>query len=202
MSYARTTWAAALVCLAIATYSGRTWADGAGPVSAPDATLTAPRGPSLDLLAAPGYLGSPTGCGGDVTLALRAGLFSHLAASLDLGYGLLGTRTEAQDRWWAIPSIAVVIPVGRATFDLGAGAGLGTASGYDSWSAYAALPFGPSWHVTTLAAQAHVLGSIPLTRQAGVFARLDAGSLFGVAGRPAADVSWYGLAVGVRARLL
>jgi hypothetical protein len=200
MPRTRTWWTAAWVCLAVATLPGRAGAEGA--VAADDATSRARRAPSLDLFAAPGYLGSPTGCGGDVTLGARLGLLSHLATSLDLGYGLLSTRADAQDRWWAIPSIALVIPAGRATFDLGAGVGVGTASGYDSWSFYFAHPFGPGWHYTVPAAQAHLLGALSLTPQVGLFARLDAGTLLGVTGASLADTTWYGLAVGIRTRLL
>jgi hypothetical protein len=133
---------------------------------------------------------------------VRLGLSSYLAASLELGYGLLSTRVDAQDRWWAIPSLAVIIPVGRAMFDLGAGAGLGTSSGYDSWSSYVAHPFGPAWHYTVPAAQAHVLGALSLTPQVGVFARLEAGTLLGVAGAALENTTWYGVALGVRTRLL
>jgi len=159
------------------------------------------RAASVELSAAPGYLGSARESGGVLSVGAELGLATHLAAGFDFGYGLLDGAAGAQDRWWAMPSLAFVVPTERARFELGAGAGLGTASGYDSWAQYVAHPFTPIWHDTVPAAQVHALGALALTADAGLFARLDAGTLLGIPSSRAASTAWYGLSVGGWTRL-
>jgi hypothetical protein len=153
-----------------------------------------------------GYLGSPGAWGSAFGAGLRLRLVEHFAASADLGYGLLSEAPAVQDRWWVIPSLAVVIPVRAVRFDVGVGAGVGTASGYTSWSAYMAAPFTPTWHATVPAVRGHAVASIPLTRSLGVFARVDVASLLftGLDGAHAGatDTSWVALSLGFEHRLL
>jgi hypothetical protein len=153
----------------------------------------------LGLLAAAGYLGSPGAEGGAFLTGLRLGVDRHFAASLDLGYGLLRAPPSTQDRWWVIPAASLVIPAGKVRFDLGAGAGVGTSSGYVSWSDYAAKPFTPVWHYTVPAARAHLLAAIDLTPGLEVFARADVASLLAVPSQAGAtDTTWFALWLGVQ----
>jgi hypothetical protein len=78
--------------------------------------------------------------------------------------------------------MAVVIParIGnvRMTFDIGAGLGLGTSSGYASWSEYAARPFSADWAFQLEpAVRAHAIASIAASRSLDVFVRADAAAL-------------------------
>jgi hypothetical protein len=171
----------------------------------PDVDAPAPptRPWNLGLFTGLGYLGSPGADGGAFLGGLRLGLGRHFAASFDVGYGLESAPSTMQDRWWAIPAAALVIPVGAVRVDLGAGAGVGTSSGYVSWSDYAARPFTPIWHYTVPAVRAHVGAAMTLTPGLDVFARADLATLLSV-GSPAGtmDTTWFALWVGVQPRLL
>jgi len=158
----------------------------------------------LGLFAGVGALGSPGATGGAFLTGLRLGVGRHFAASVDLGYGLLTAPPTIQDRWWVIPSAAVVIPAGSVRFDLGAGAGVGTSSGYLSWSDYDARPFTPIWHYTVPAARAHVAAAIEIARNLDLFARADVATLFSVGSQAggAMDTTWFALWIGVEPRLL
>ena len=157
----------------------------------------------LGLFAGAGYLGSPGAEGGAFLAGLRLGVDRHFAASLDLGYGLLSAAPTTQDRWWLIPAASLVIPVGKVRFDVGAGAGVGTSSGYVSWSDYAARPFTPVWHYTVPAVRGHVTAAMELTPSLEVFARADVASLLTVASQAqATDTTWFALWLGVQPRLL
>ncbi len=158
---------------------------------------------SVGLFAGVGALGSPGATGGAFLTGLRVGVGRHFAASVDVGYGLLTAPPTIQDRWWLIPSAAVVIPAGAVRFDLGLGAGVGTSSGYVSWSDYDARPFTPIWHYTVPAVRAHALAAIPVARNLDLFARADVASLF-AGGSPggAMDTTWFALWIGVQPRLL
>src|SRR5271170_6447051 len=68
---------------------------------------------SLGLFAGAGYLGGPGAYGEAFATGVRLGVGAHLAAGVDLGYGLLNASPVAEDRWWVIPSIALVVPAGR-----------------------------------------------------------------------------------------
>jgi hypothetical protein len=157
----------------------------------------------LGLFAGLGALGSPGATGGAFLAGLRLGVGTHFAVSADLGYGLLTAPPTIQDRWWVIPSAALVVPAGPVRLDLGAGAGMGTSSGYLSWSAYDARPFTPIWHATVPAVRAHVAGTFPLARHLDVFVRVDAATLLSAGSRGGAmDTTWFALWVGVEPRLL
>jgi hypothetical protein len=120
-----------------------------------------------------------------------------------VGYGLLTAPPTVQDRWWVMPAVAWVIPAGPVRLDLGAGAGVGTSSGYVSWSDYAARPFTPVWHFTVPAARAHLTAAVAVTPHLDLFARADVASLVFV-GSPsgAMDTTWFALWIGVQPRLL
>jgi hypothetical protein len=158
---------------------------------------------SVALFAGLGALGSPGAVGGAFLTGLRLGVGRHFAASLDLGYGLLTAAPTIQDRWWVIPSAALVIPAGSLRLDLGSGAGVGTSSGYVSWSDYDARPFTPVWHYTVPAVRAHATLAMQAARDLEVFARVDVASLLSV-GSPAGamDTTWVALWLGVEPRLL
>jgi hypothetical protein len=116
-----------------------------------------------------------------------------------------------QDRWWLMPSVALVVPAGTARIDLGAGFGLAAASGYDSWAAYAAAPFDPAWAFQLVpAGRLHVAVMVPIAARVAVFARLETAMLFGAgavgfregdANRPLRDISWTALWLGVHYRV-
>ena len=169
-------------------------------------SVTPPPNPAahdLGLLAAVGALGSPGATGGAFLAGLRLGVGRHFAASVDLGYGLLTAPPTIQDRWWVIPSAALVIPAGSVRFDLGAGAGVGTSSGYVSWADYDARPFTPIWHFTVPAVRGHASAAIAIAHDLDLFARADVASLLS-AGSPggAMDTTWFALWIGVEPRLL
>jgi hypothetical protein len=202
-------WTAAL-CLAIAaTTAGAARADGPSPAVQQDRpTLalstathdTSPR--NWSLYAGAGYLGSPGAYGEAFTAGVRYAILPHLALSADLGYGLLNAGPIDEDRWWVIPSVAWVMHAGRVTFDFGGGAGVGTASGYASWSAYFARPFDPTWAVTAPAVRAHATLAYALDPRLDVFVRPEIASLLGATSRPElTDSTWVGVWVGVQTRL-
>lgn len=169
--------------------------------------------PRLGVFAGLGYLGSPGAHGAAMTAGLRLALGSHLAASFDLGYGLLHDGTIVEDRWWLIPSLAWVTRAGWARLDFGAGLGLGASSGYASAASYVAAPFSPVWAFQLVpAARAHALAAVGLGRDVDLFARvevaslwLDSGSIGFRAGKPdggAKDSTWVGLTFGAQLRVL
>ena len=164
------------------------------------AVLDDARSERLALFAGAGYLGSPGATGGAFCAGLRLRPGEHAAGSFDLGYGLLGAYQSTQDRWWAIPAIAFVVTASPVRFDVGVGAGVGTSSGYASWSAYTAAPFTPSWHATVPAVRAHAVAAFRLTRSSDAFVRADVASLWlagsGSTLSAAEDSLWVALWVG------
>jgi hypothetical protein len=148
------------------------------------------------------YLAASGANGGALSAGLRAGLSRYFAASLDLGYGLLGASPGIEDRWWLLPSVALVVPAGRVSFDFGVGVGVGTVSGYSSWSDYVARPFGPDWHFTVPAVRVHAIVALPLSHELDLFARIEGASLLGVSQSYNADAFWFGLSMGLAIRLL
>ncbi|HUB07305.1 MAG TPA: hypothetical protein VMB50_09895 [Myxococcales bacterium] len=166
------------------------------PARAAEVVAAAP--PPLSFDVAADYLGSAGADGGALSLGLRLQPYRHLAVSLDLGYGLLAASPGVDDRWWLIPSVAWVVPLGRLSLDLGAGVGVGTVSGYGSWSAYVAGPFDPVWHTTAPAARLHALLELPLTRRVALFARAEVAALL----PDVAGTLWGGTWLGVQVGLL
>jgi hypothetical protein len=170
----------------------------------------AARGQKLGIFAGAGYLGSPGTSGGAFVSGLRLRLGDHAAGSFDVGYGIVDAYQGGltQDRWWAIPSVAVVLVPGRGRvrLDLGVGAGVGTSSGYASWSAYTAAPFTPSWHATVPAARVHAVAAFRLTPDLDAFVRADVATLVlagsGSTHTGAGDSVWVGLWMGLQSRLL
>jgi hypothetical protein len=161
-----------------------------------------PEPDTLGAFAEIGYLGSPGAHGSAFGAGLRLRLADHLAASADLGYGLLSDGSTVQDRWWVIPSLALVLPVRALRFDLGAGAGVGTASGYTSWSGYTSAPFTPTWHATVPAVRGHAIATFPLTQRLDLVARGEVATLvftgLDSAHSGPTDTSWVALSLGVQ----
>jgi len=183
------------------------YADGAAP--APDGEK---QPQTLGLSAATSYLASGAASGVSVSSGLRLAVGTHVAVGGDLGYGLISAPAATQDRWWVMSTIAWVVPTEYARLDLGAGLGVGAASGYASLGDYARRPFSPAWAFQLVpAARAHVMWSTPLGRDLEVFARIEvAGLLFpgtiglrqGDADTGPADTAWFNIGAGFQFRLL
>jgi hypothetical protein len=175
------------------------------PVATPTIESSSPD-PRLGFLAGVVGIASPGAYGAALGTGLRLRLGNYFAASVDLGYGLAGASPGMQDRWWLIPAVAGVIPAGSLHFDLGAGFGVATSSGYVSWADYAAAPFTPIWHFTVPAARAHLAATLPVARALDLYARLEVVSLL-LIGSPDADAElmntlWVGLWIGLQYKLL
>ena len=170
-------------------------------------------GERLQLLVGTGYLTSSGPGGGAVDAGLRTVVTTHTpwswALSFDLGYSAFFARQGVQDRWWLMPDVALVHPVGIASLKAGAAAGLGAASGYSSAGDYAAGPFSPTWAYQLVPAfRLHVGASMPIGPRTEMFVRLDGaglwmrgnsvGSRVGVADPGLGDVAWVDALVGVR----
>ncbi len=164
----------------------------------------------LTLFTGAGYLTSGGGTGGAIATGVRLGVGRRFALGLDFGYGVMGLGSTMQDRWWVIPSMAVVVPVDvgrrRAAFDIGAGLGLGTSSGYaGGWSEYAAHPFTATWEYQLVpAVRAHAIASLSMTPTLELFARADAAALVlpHGAGATVTDSTWLLFSMGTRFELL
>ena len=155
-----------------------------------------------------GYQGTPGGNGGVVTGGLRYGLGRHLALSLDASYGMVSSK---QDRWSVMPSIALVIPTDRLRFDLGAGIGPGTSSGFATWDDFAHDR--TAWaNEAVPTVRSHAIAAFTLTPRFELFARVDvSGQLLegntlgwrhGDGPAHNADVMWINLSLGGQFRLL
>jgi len=184
--------------------------DGAVDTPTPDrAAARAENVARLSAFASTGYLGSSGASGGAFATGVRLALGRHFALGFDLGYGLIATQTILEDRWWLIPSMAVVLParIGslRPTFDLGAGFGWGTSSGYKNWSEYAAQPFSADWAYQLVPTfRVHAIASLPLTSTVDVFARAEAAAMVmpDDTHATATDTTWFMFSIGTRFDLL
>ena len=142
------------------------------------ATTLTPEPQRLGVYAGLGYLASPGTNGTAFSTGARLAIGRHFALNLDLGYGVLTAASNTQDRWWIIPTAAFVLPAGRVRFDLGAGLGLGTSSGYPTMSSFLSAPFMPAWAFQLVPiAKVHLMASTPLTPNVEVFARAELLSL-------------------------
>jgi len=143
----------------------------------------------LSLFVGTGVLASAVGPGASVEGGARLSAARHLAVSLDVGYGILGSGA-AQDRWWLIPSLAFTGTLGPLRLDLGAGLGLGICSGYSAWSKYWSAPFSPDW-ADQLAptARVHAGVALPLTEKLQLYGRVEATTLVPVFGFRANDAN-------------
>jgi hypothetical protein len=200
MHGARSRLSRAALCLAIATTAGAARAD--GPADADSTARYDRTAGRLDLTVGAGYLGSPGAYGEAFWTGLRLMLHRRVALGLDLGYGLLDAPPIDEDRWWVIPSVAFVLPAGRVTFDFGGGVGVGTASGYTSWSGYFARPFDPTWALTAPAARAHAMIAYALSPQLSLFVRPEVAALLTTSRPQLTDTTWVGLVLGAQTRLL
>lgn len=178
-----------------------------------DLSPTDPGPQKLGVFLGVGYLGSVGASGSAANAGVRLSMGGHVALGFDLGWGLTAAANIVHDRWWLMPTVAFTIPVGRVRFDLGAGVGLGTSSGYSDVEEFAAAPFMPDWAFQLVpAVRGHALASMQLNSKFDVFARLDVGSLLlegNTIGfrdnnpRPGVlDTFWLNLSVGVSFRLL
>jgi hypothetical protein len=163
----------------------------------------------LSLFTSAGYLATSGGNGGALATGVRYAIGRHFALGFDLGYGLMATDAGMQDRWWFMPSMAVVVParIGKraATFDIGAGLGLGTSSGYASWSEYASHPFSADWEFQLEpAVRAHAIAALALTPSLEIFTRAEAAALVLPHGSSpnVTDSTWMMFSVGTRFGLL
>jgi hypothetical protein len=164
---------------------------------------------SLDTSA--GWLTSGGGNGAALGAGARLAVGRHFALGLDLGYGLMATpNSTMQDRWWFVPTMAGVMPARIAgrdfTFDVGAGLGLGTASGYSGgWAEYSSHPFSASWEFQLMpTVRAHAIASMKVSPTMDVFFRADAAALVLPRGSNASmtDSTWVLVSVGTRFDLL
>ncbi len=167
---------------------------------------------SLGVYSGLGYLGVRDVNGGAFLLGTRLGVGRHVAFSFDFGWGAqkLTDSPAVQDRWWLMPSAALVIPVGPARIDLGLGLGVATTSGYDSSSTFLAAPFDPKWAFQLVpAGRLQAVVMVPVTEHVDVFARPETGMLFGAGSvglhkgnddPPLRDVSWAALFIGAHYR--
>jgi hypothetical protein len=160
-----------------------------------------------------GWLGAPGYNGAVLSAGVRSLPLPRLALAFDLGYGVIAGSPEVQDRWWLMPSVALAIPVGGVALDAGLGLGLGASSGYRTWPAYAAAPFGPVWAFQLVpAVRGHLLASRVLDEGLELFVRADlsrlllGGTELGSRVPPphiaTADLLWFDLALGVEFSLL
>jgi hypothetical protein len=176
----------------------------------PDRTTTHDDGVAkLSAFASTGYLGTSGANGGAVSTGVRLALGEHFALGLDLGYGLIATANAMQDRWWLIPSMAVVVPTRiasrKTTFDFGVGFGAGTSSGYASSSEYSAHPFTADWAYQLIpTARAHAIAAMTVTPSLDLFIRADAAAMIMPDGTHATvtDTTWLMFSLGARFRLL
>ncbi len=167
----------------------------------------------LGFFAGAGYLGSPDLGGAAFVLGVRYRPVSHLALGFDAGYGVIGTIPTVEDRWWLMPSVALVVPMSRVAIDVGAGLGVGASSGYATWNDYVAAPFGPVWALQLVPAlRGHVMSTIRLTKRLDLFVRVDVASLLvsgdaigSRVGNPnpsGEDTLWIDLLMGIHFRVL
>jgi len=179
--------------------------------ASPDA-VGAPINPhELSAFLSVGWLTNTDANGAALDGGLRVALGRYAAFSIDMGYGVIASASNTQDRWWLIPSFALVIPLDAVRFDLGAGIGLGICSGYPDFERFASDPFTPPWAFQLVpTARAHVMASVQLERGLDGFVRFDAGTLLlegnsigmrdGNTSPQSVDTLWLHAAVGVSFR--
>lgn len=175
-----------------------------------DAKLEEPA--RLSLFTSAGWLTTSGGNGGALATGVRYAIGRHFALGFNLGYGIMATDSptaKMEDRWWFIPSMAVVLParVGKypLAFDIGAGLGLGTSSGYTTASDYTAHPLSADWEFQLEpAVRAHAIAAIRVSRTLEIFTRFEAAALVLPHGSSptATDSTWMMLSVGTRFGLL
>ncbi len=161
----------------------------------------------LGLFVGTGYLGTPSGHGVAISGGLRFPLGRHLALGFDVGYGFTGAHAAVEDRWWLLPSAAFVVPLGRWSFELGVGAGLGTASGFASWSAYTSDHTDWAYQLAP-AGRLHARVAFDVSPGFTLFARFEVATLWtqsnvigfreGSGHASSAENLWFGLCLGAQ----
>ncbi len=137
-----------------------------------------PRSPEVEIFGAVSEIDSVDDHGGALSAGVRVGLGRWFALGFDLGYGLMASAHDVQDRWWMIPTAALVLPVDDARLELGAGVGLGATSGYASIDSYARGPFDPDWaYQLGPAMRAHAAVFLRVNRDVDAFLRADFATL-------------------------
>ncbi len=142
------------------------------------ATASAQQLGHLDTWVAVGYLSSFDGAGTALSGGVSFDLGRYVAAGFDLGYGVLGDSTDVQDRWWLMPTLALVLPLSHARLELGAGFGFGAASGYRDMGAFVQAPFDPEWAYQLVPmVRGHLGATIELSADVDGWARVEVASL-------------------------
>ncbi|MDQ3034538.1 MAG: hypothetical protein M3Y87_19165 [Myxococcota bacterium] len=185
-------------------------------VHAQDAPATRASTVQLDLVGGVAMIGAPGEVGLAFALGTRLALGRYTALRFDIGYGVLGGSRSLEDRWWLIPSFAVVVPVDRLRVELGVGVGFATSSGYTDFDAFVRDPFEDDWAYQLVPAiRGHAALWAELASDVDAYAQLDAGGLLTAgndlglrvgpndgAGTPSdAQLVWATLTVGTSHRL-
>ncbi|MBN8610330.1 MAG: hypothetical protein J0L92_07085 [Deltaproteobacteria bacterium] len=132
----------------------------------------------LDLVGGIAAIEAPGEVGLAFALGARLALGRYTALRFDIGYGVLGGSRSLEDRWWLIPSFAVVIPIERLRIELGVGVGFATSSGYTDFDAFVRAPFDDDWAYQLIpAARGHAAFWLELGADVDAYAQLDAGGL-------------------------
>jgi hypothetical protein len=137
-----------------------------------------PRGAQLDLVGGVAVLGAPGELGLAFVLGTRLALGRYTALRFDIGYGVMGGERSLEDRWWLVPSFAVVAPFDDGRVELGLGVGFATSSGYASFEAFAREPFEDDWAYQLVpAVRGHLALWLELGADVDAYVQLDAGGL-------------------------
>lgn len=129
---------------------------------------------STEVFLGGGYLTNGQEQGLAVQAGLRLALGVHLAIEFDIGYGVLGSDREVQDRWWLFPAVVCVLPIDFSSFELGGSVGLAASSGYSNLDEFAAAPFDPNWALQLVPAmRGHMAWRTRLDRKLTFVARVD-----------------------------
>ncbi len=172
----------------------------------------------LDGFGAAGLLASPgatsSGLAGAFLMSgVRWRIGPYFALSFDIGYGILGSSEQVEDRWWLMPSLALVVPAGDLYFDLGAGLGFGETSGFRTAQDFLDRPFTPDWSFQLVPEiRGHLIAAYRVNPSMDAFVRFDVAGVVldhndigirdGDPHRDVRDTVWLTLSVGTTFRLL
>jgi hypothetical protein len=172
----RTTLLTALTLVSLSFGSAARADDTPLPLIAPGEEV--PHGAQLDLVGGVAALGAPGELGLAFVLGTRLALGRYTALRFDIGYGVMGGARSLEDRWWLVPSFAVVAPFDDARVELGLGLGFATSSGYSSFEAFVREPFEDDWAYQLVpAVRGHLALWLELGADVDAYLQLDAGGL-------------------------